>query len=62
MSEKREPSERKDRNLGRDQEILQHRAAGKSLQDIGRIYGISRERVRQILRRFEEADRASAGP
>lgn len=60
MPEKRETTERRVRNIGRDQEILRHRSDGKSLQDIGRIYGISRERVRQILRRFEENGNSSS--
>ncbi|MGQ9524357.1 MAG: sigma factor-like helix-turn-helix DNA-binding protein [Armatimonadota bacterium] len=57
MSGKGEMNERKTRNVERDQEILRHREAGKSLQDIGRMYGISRERVRQILLKDQDAQK-----
>lgn len=54
MPNKQGSSTRRERNLERDQEILKYRAQGLSLQDIGRIYGISRERVRQILLKFAQ--------
>jgi DNA-directed RNA polymerase sigma subunit (sigma70/sigma32) len=33
-------------------EILSNRAAGKTLSEVGRPYGLSRERVRQIEAKF----------
>jgi hypothetical protein len=33
-------------------EILSNRAAGKTLSEVGRCYGLSRERVRQIEAKF----------
>jgi DNA-binding NarL/FixJ family response regulator len=56
MPNKQGSSPRRERNLERDQEILKYRAQGLSLQDIGRIYGISRERVRQILLKFAQTE------
>ncbi|MGC8833651.1 MAG: sigma factor-like helix-turn-helix DNA-binding protein [Armatimonadota bacterium] len=56
MPNKQGSSPRKERNLERDQEILKYRAQGLSLQDIGRMYGISRERVRQILLKFAQTE------
>jgi hypothetical protein len=33
--------------------ILQHRSQGKTLQEVGKPFGITRERVRQIEARFQ---------
>jgi len=39
-------------NLGRAMAMYQRRIAGESLQEIGKLYNLSRERVRQILKKY----------
>lgn len=41
----------------RDEEILKHFDSGKKLQEIGDIFGITRERVRQIAAKYKRAPR-----
>ena len=54
----RKPTHRRRRSAADLAEMLRRRAAGESLQEIGESYGISRERVRQILKEMEPNEAA----
>ena len=40
--------------IGRNRRIVELKAEGKSLADIGRMYGLTGERIRQIVKREKE--------
>jgi DNA-directed RNA polymerase sigma subunit (sigma70/sigma32) len=42
-----------ERDHARDRKMVELRAEGRSLAEIGRLFGVSRERVRQLLRRYD---------
>lgn len=47
----RKKRKRPDEDVARIQEIVEMRKSGKTLDEVGKVFGITRERVRQIVRK-----------
>lgn len=46
----------------RDRVIAERRAAGETLQQLATDFGVSRERIRQIVQRFKDTVEQGASP